>query len=59
MKSGTKDQAQGKYHQVKGTTKDIAGKLTDNPKWEDEGSAEKNAGKVQDKIGQARKGQGK
>jgi uncharacterized protein YjbJ (UPF0337 family) len=55
MKSSTKDQAQGAFHQVKGTVKEIAGKLSDNPKLEDEGTGEKIAGKVQEKIGQIKK----
>jgi len=30
MKSGTRDQAEGKWHQVKGKVKEVAGKLGDN-----------------------------
>jgi uncharacterized protein YjbJ (UPF0337 family) len=59
MKSSTKDQAEGKFHEVKGTIKEIAGKLSDNPKLEGEGSGEKIAGKVQEKIGQFKKVLGK
>jgi uncharacterized protein YjbJ (UPF0337 family) len=59
MKSSTKDQAQGAFHQVKGTVKEIAGKLSDNPKLEDEGTGERIAGKVQEKIGQIKKVVGK
>jgi len=59
MKSGTKDQAEGKFHEVKGTIKEIAGKLSDNPKLEGEGTGEKIAGKVQEKIGQFKKVLGK
>jgi len=59
MKSSTKDQAQGKFHQVKGSAKDIAGKLTNNSKLENEGTDEKIAGKVQDKVGQVKKDVGK
>lgn len=55
MKSSTKDQAEGMLHQVKGTAKEIAGKLTDNPELEGEGTGEKIAGKVQEKIGQIKK----
>ena len=51
MKSSTKDQAEGKYHEVKGKIKEMAGELTDNPKLEAEGTSEKIAGKVQKKIG--------
>jgi len=55
MKSSTKDQAEGKLHQLKGTIKETVGKLSDNPKLEGEGTGEKIAGKVQEKIGQIEK----
>jgi len=55
MKSSTKDKAQGTFHEVKGKIKEIAGKLSDNPKLEAEGTGEKIAGKVQEKIGQINK----
>jgi uncharacterized protein YjbJ (UPF0337 family) len=55
MKSSTKDQAEGKYHEVKGKIKEMAGELTDNPKLEAEGTSEKIAGKVQGKIGEVKK----
>jgi uncharacterized protein YjbJ (UPF0337 family) len=59
MKSSTKDQVEGTLHQVKGTAKEVAGKLTDNPKLEGEGTGEKIAGQVQEKIGQVKKVLGK
>jgi uncharacterized protein YjbJ (UPF0337 family) len=59
MKSSTKDQAQGKFHEMKGAAKEIAGKLSDNPKLQAEGSIEKIAGKVQEKVGQVKKVLGK
>jgi uncharacterized protein YjbJ (UPF0337 family) len=59
MKNSTKDQVEGKIHEVKGTIKEIAGILSDNPKLEGEGSGEKIAGKVQGKIGQVEKVLGK
>jgi len=59
MKSSTKDQAEGKFHKVKGNFKEISGKLSDNPKLEAEGSGEKIAGLVQEKIGQVEKVLGK
>ncbi len=59
MKSSTKDQAQGAFHQVKGKVKELAGKLSDNPKLEAQGTGEKIAGKVQEKIGQVKKVLGK
>jgi len=55
MKSSTKDQAEGKFHKVKGKLKEIVGELTDNPELESEGTAETIAGKVQEKVGQVKK----
>ncbi|MFA6412621.1 MAG: CsbD family protein [Syntrophales bacterium] len=59
MKSSTKDQMEGKFHQVKGKIKELAGELSDNPKLEAEGAGEKMAGEVQEKIGQIKKVWGK
>ena len=59
MKSSTKDQAEGKFHKVKGKIKEIAGKVSENPKLEAEGKDEKRAGKVQEKIGQIKNVLGK
>ena len=55
MKSSTKDRAEGKFHEAKGKVKEMAGKLTDNPKLEARGTGEKIAGKVQEKIGDVKK----
>ena len=55
MKSSTKDQAEGTFHELKGKVKEVAGKLSNNPKLEAEGTGEKIAGKVQGKIGQVKK----
>lgn len=55
MKSGNRDKAEGAMHQVKGKVKEVAGKLTDNPRLEAEGTAEKVAGKVQGKVGEVKK----
>jgi len=55
MKSSTKDQVQGSFHQVKGTVKEVAGKLSDNPHLKAQGTGERIAGKIQEKIGQAKK----
>ena len=55
MKSSLKDKAEGTFHELKGKAKEIAGKVTDNPKLEAEGTGEKIAGKVQEKIGQVKK----
>ena len=59
MKSSTKNQAEGTFHKVKGKIKEVAGKISDNPKLEAEGTGEKLAGKVQQKIGQLKKVLGK
>jgi len=59
MKSSTKDQAEGEFHKVKGKIKEVAGKISDNPKLEAEGKAEKITGKVQEKVGQVKKVLGK
>ena len=45
MKQSTNDQVEGKFHEVKGKVKEEAGKLTNNPDLQDEGQAEKLAGK--------------
>jgi uncharacterized protein YjbJ (UPF0337 family) len=59
MKSSTKDQAEGAFHQMKGAVKEVAGKLSDNPKLKAEGTIEKVSGRVQEKIGQVKKVLGK
>ena len=59
MKSGIRDKTEGTFHEVKGKVKEIAGKLSDNPKLEAKGKGEKIAGKVQEKIGQVKKVWGK
>ena len=59
MKSSTEDQAQGKFHEVKGKIKEEVGKLTSNPKLEAEGQGEKSVGKVQQVIGRSRTSWGK
>ena len=55
MNPSTKDQIQGKFHEVKGKAKQAAGQVTDNPKLESEGQGEKLAGKLQKKVGQVEK----
>jgi uncharacterized protein YjbJ (UPF0337 family) len=52
MKPSTNDQIKGKLHELKGTAKEKAGKLTNNPRLTAEGQTEKLAGKIQKKIGQ-------
>jgi uncharacterized protein YjbJ (UPF0337 family) len=55
MKSSMKDKVKGTFHDAKGKVKEMAGKITDNPKLEAEGKVEKIAGKAQKKIGQVKK----
>jgi len=55
MKSSTKDKVKGTFHEAKGKVKEMAGKITDNPKLEAKGKVEKIAGKAQGKIGQVKK----
>ena len=59
MKSSTRDEAEGKLHQVKGKIKEVAGKLSDKPELEAEGQDEILVGKAQEKIGQVKKVVGK
>jgi len=46
MKSSRQDQTEGMFHQAKGRVKEVAGELSDTPKLEAEGTAEKMAGTV-------------
>jgi uncharacterized protein YjbJ (UPF0337 family) len=55
MNSGTMDQVEGTFLKIKGRIKEVAGELSDNPKLEAEGTDEKIAGMVQEKIGQVKK----
>ena len=55
MDQSTKDQAEGKLHEVKGTVKEKIGQATNDPDLEAEGQAEKIGGKVQKKIGEVEK----
>jgi uncharacterized protein YjbJ (UPF0337 family) len=50
MKSSTQDNAEGKWHKVKGKIKQVAGKAVGNRDLEAEGKAENVDGKVQEKI---------
>jgi len=59
MKSSTKDKAEGTFHELKGKVKEVAGKLSDDPTLEAEGTGEKIAGKIQGKFGQVKKVFGK
>jgi uncharacterized protein YjbJ (UPF0337 family) len=55
MKDSTKDQIEGTLHQVRGTVKETAGQLMNDPDLTAEGQGEKLAGKVQEKVGQIKK----
>lgn len=55
MKPSTKDNIQGKIHELKGTVKETAGQVTDNPTLTAKGRIEKVAGKAQQKVGQVKK----
>ena len=59
MKSSTRDETEGKLHQVKGKIKEIAGKVIVNPDLEAEGKDENLDGIAQEKIGQIKKVVGK
>lgn len=59
MKSGAKDKVTGAFHEAKGKLKEIAGKVTNQPDLEVAGETEKNAGKLQVKVGQVKQVFGK
>ena len=59
MKSGMRDEAEGKWPHVKGKVREAAGKLGDNPDLEVEGKNESKTGEVQGKIGEIKKVVGK
>ena len=58
MKSSTHDRTTGKIHEVKGTIRQTAGKLTGNLAMEVEGAVEKALGKVQTVVGKIEKSVG-
>jgi uncharacterized protein YjbJ (UPF0337 family) len=55
MKPSTKNQIEGKLHELSGTVKKKAGKVANNPKLAAEGQDEQLAGQIQKKIGQIEK----
>jgi uncharacterized protein YjbJ (UPF0337 family) len=59
MKSSTKDQARGKFENLKGKIKEAAGIITGKRKLEDEGKGQKVTGKAREKLGQVEKVLGK
>lgn len=54
MKTSTKDKLKGSFHETKGTIKEEVGKAMNDSTMKAEGRAEKNAGKVQQRIGDAK-----
>lgn len=46
-----KDRIEGSAKQLKGTVKEVAGKVTGDAKLESEGKADKLAGKIQNAVG--------
>jgi len=59
MKTSTKDKVEGKFHEVRGKMKEVAGDWSATREREGEGIGEKIAGKVQQKVGQVKKVLGK
>ncbi len=55
MKPSTKNEVEGKVHEVKGTIKEKVGRLTNDPDLEGEGIGENIAGTVQNTIGKVQK----
>ena len=58
MKPSTEDRAKGKAHEVKGAIKEAAGRITNDPDLEDEGTVEKIGGKIQHAVGKVEKALG-
>src|ERR1039457_1167107 len=54
MKTSTKDRIKGSFHEAKGTIKEQVGKVTNDRELKAEGKAEKNVGKVQQRMGHAK-----
>jgi uncharacterized protein YjbJ (UPF0337 family) len=54
MSSSEKDKLKGVFHQAKGKVKEIAGKITDNPKLRAKGKEENLAAQAQEKVGQVK-----
>jgi uncharacterized protein YjbJ (UPF0337 family) len=52
MTQSTQDQIKGKLHELKGSVKEMAGQIANNPGLTAEGRDEHLAGTVQKKIGQ-------
>ena len=59
MKKSTKNQVKGAYHEAKGAAKEAAGKLTNDPALEVEGSDEQTIAKIQKLVGNIQKAAGR
>ena len=55
MDNSTKDQVEGKFHEVKGKVKEKVGQVTNDPNLKSEGQGERLAGKIQKKVGEIEK----
>ena len=55
MKQSTKDKIEGQLHEAKGSVKEKAGQVTNNPDLESEGKTENLTGHIQKKVGQVEK----
>jgi uncharacterized protein YjbJ (UPF0337 family) len=59
MKASTKDQAKGKFENLKGKIKEVAGIITGKRKLEADGKDQQLSGKAREKLGQVEKVVGK
>lgn len=59
MKTSTRDRAKGKFKNLKGRIKEVAGIVTGRRRLEREGRNQKLGGKAQEKLGQVEKVAGK
>jgi uncharacterized protein YjbJ (UPF0337 family) len=50
-----KDELEGKFDQAKGAAKETVGSVTNNPDLENEGSADRTGGKIQEGFGTAKR----
>jgi uncharacterized protein YjbJ (UPF0337 family) len=55
MNDSTTDKVEGTLHDLKGTIKEKVGHATNDPEMEAEGTDEKLAGKIQNKVGDIKK----
>jgi uncharacterized protein YjbJ (UPF0337 family) len=53
--TGTHDEAEGKFHEVKGAVKEKIGQYTNNPDLANEGTGERADGFIEKKVGQVKK----